>query len=132
MSFYVSIRTIAPPKENCPRLRLGLGSRWGLVLGLGATRKLPTMEIAPRLRLGFGSGLVLGLERAIFSLQNTFFREHLWATGSKYNLKTFFSHWLVVKQNKENIVIKGNLPPIDVYWNGNTSLINTEQSFKKT
>ena len=49
------------PKENCPRLGLGFGSRSGLVLGLGgkqtiAPRKIPPSPIRVRLclRVRFG------------------------------------------------------------------------------
>ena len=36
-----------PPRKIVPRLGLGFGSRLRLVLGLGATRQLPTKKIAP-------------------------------------------------------------------------------------
>ena len=54
------IRKIAP-EENCLPVRVGVGSRLGLVLGLGATRQLPWRNIDPRLGLEVGLGLVLGL-----------------------------------------------------------------------
>ena len=52
------IWTIAPDENPpLPRLVLGLGSRLGLVLGLGATRQLPPRKIAPLLGLGLALGL---------------------------------------------------------------------------
>ena len=52
------IWTIAPDENPpLPRLVLGLGSRLGLVLGLGATRQLPPRKIAPWLGLGLALGL---------------------------------------------------------------------------
>ena len=52
-----------PPKENCtspPLSLLGLGfwSRLRLVLGLGATRKLPLGKIEPWVGLVFGLGAI--------------------------------------------------------------------------
>ena len=53
-------------KPLSPRLGMGFGSSLGLVLGLAATRQLPSRKIVPRLGLRFGLGLVLGLAGAIF------------------------------------------------------------------
>ena len=60
-AYPIGIRTIVPPRKIAPRLRLGFGSRLGLVLGLGATKLLSPRKIGTWLGLGFGLWLVLGL-----------------------------------------------------------------------
>ena len=61
--FYRYPDNCPPTEENYPRLRLGFGSRLGLVLGLagGGNQTTEPEENSPWLGLGFGLGLVLGL-----------------------------------------------------------------------
>ena len=48
-------------EENCLPVRVGVWVKVRVILGLGATRQLPSRKTASRLGLGFGLGLVLGL-----------------------------------------------------------------------
>ena len=74
------MRTIAPRGKLPTRLRLGFGSRLGLVLG--ATRQLPPRKIAPRLGLGLGfggqfsSGAII-LEPDMFRGVSNYLKKHL-------------------------------------------------------
>ena len=91
MSFYVSIRTIAP-QGKLPPVKVGVWIKVRVSFRVGGNQKIahdgncPPVTVRIWLRVSFGVG------EGNFLLQNIFFREHLWATGSKYNLKTFFSH----------------------------------------
>ena len=52
--------------DNCPRLRLGFGSRSGSVLVLEATRQLPPRKIAPAARVRVWLGVSFGVGGQFF------------------------------------------------------------------